>query len=201
MENLTVITIAIIVSLLVLLAFLFKRIKEQKRVIIFLDGVDKGDKLVKSTHFLASLGIKNLKKYGYKLEPFYHNVFCLSTIMHIPEMVDKISQYIKRLNRLEDFEEKEYLLDVFKQTLLDCETESLAFIIYYAVKIKHRDDNDNGKRVEDFLFYGNSSISLRSINLIIDKINFYEKCEPVLGDTCRIKIRENLDEIIKNIKK
>lgn len=201
MENLIAIIIVIVIMILVFfLVKLLKHSKKQRKLIKFLDNVVKDSVSVKSTRFLVSLGINNLTTYGYKLIPFYQNVFCLSTIMYFPELVIKISQYIKRLNKLKDSKEKRCLINVFKQSIFNGNIDGLAFIIYYSVKIKHRDNSEDGKIVEAFLLKNKNDISSDSINLIIDKINFYEKDEAVLGDVCQAKIRENLDKIIKNIK-
>ena len=202
MENPYELTVAItIVALIILLVILLRQNKKQKKLILFLDGVDRSDKFIKSTRFLKSLGVKNINKYGYKLIPFYQDIFCLATIMHIPALVNKISQYIERLNKLPNSKEKQYLIDIFRQAILNGDIEGLAFIIYYSIKIKHRDRNEDGERVITFLLANIDDVNSYSIDSLIDKINFYEKCEPVLSVICREEIRKNLNEIINNLKK
>jgi hypothetical protein len=198
--------IILAISTLVSCTLLFiqwKNYKLLKKVVVFLRNVGDCNEEISSTSFLASLGIKNLNSFGYKLIPFFQSMFMLSTIEHSPIMISKIGQYVHRLKRLKDSPEKDYLIKTFKRSILESGVESLAFVIYQSIKIKHRDQSSEGKTVEEFMLIDikNYLPYLRELELVIHKINFYEKSEPVLSSDVRKKIRENLDEVIKKLNK
>lgn len=182
----------------VLLVIQWMAYKRLKKVVSFLKNVGDCNEKISSTRFLASLGIKNLNKFGHKLVPFFQSIFMLSAIDHNPIMINKIAQYIHRLKKLKDSSEKEYLTRVFKKSILESGVESLAFVIYQSIKIKHRDRNIYGGVVEEFILTDLKHYlpCLRELDLVIHKINFYEKSEPVLDSDIQKKIRGNLDEAI-----
>ena len=202
MEQFNLLIVTLVVILVISLVISLMKINRQKRLIIFLDSAEKNSVSIKSTRFLASLGIKNLERYGYKLLIFYQKIFSLTTIMYLPGMVNKISQYINRLNRLKDSKEKKYLIHIFRQAILNCESESLAFIIYYSAKIKCQDRNGDGKIIENFLLENKNAITLhvKDVDLVIYKINFYEQNESAIIGDCRKEIKKELEQIIKKIK-
>jgi hypothetical protein len=199
MKEQTIVFLVTVAVLIVCLVISLIKIRQLKNVIFFLNNVSEDNKIINSTRFLASLGIKNLNRFGYKLIPFFRSVFMLSTIEHNPITLNKISDYIQRLKHLKNSPEKSYLLNSFRISLLDSGVESLAFIIYQMIKIKHRDRGNHGEIIEAFLLEDAEDLRVyvRELELVIHKINFYEKGEPVLCPKIRKLIRENLDEVIK----
>ncbi len=189
---------AIIMVLIIFSVILLFRIKKLKNVILFLSSVSDNNKNIKSTRFLASLGIKTLNRFGHKLIPFFQETFMLSVIEHNPAMIDKISDYIQRLKRLKDSPAKNYLISTFRVALLSSGIEGIAFIIYQSIKIKYRDRSDHGQIVESFVLEDAEElrIHIRELDSIIYRINFYEKSEPVLNNETRSLIKKNLIEVI-----
>lgn len=191
---------------LVSLALLFiqwKQYKRLKKVVIFLRNVGDCNEEISSTRFLASLGIKNLNNFGHKLVPFFQSMFAMTIISHSPIMINKIGQYIHRLKKLKDSPEKDYLIKIFKKSIFQSEVNSFAFIVYQSIKIKHQNRDTDGKTVENFLFtdINNYAPYMRDLDLVIHKINFYEKNEPATEPETKALIRENLDEVILKLNK
>lgn len=196
METTGILSVAITILSLILIITLIQN-KKIRNINSFLVNVRENKKRVSSPRFLKSLGINNLNRFGHLLIPYYQNIFILGEIEHYPIGLNQISHYIEKLNLLRNSAEKRYLLNIFKEAIFNCSHDSIAFIIYEAIKIKHRNRNTAGTIIDNFIFNDHNYLKykLRNIDLIINRLYFLKENEKSINTNKSEPLKDNDFEI------